>query len=420
MATIRKYITPFVQAVLYALLVYAIQFIAYKAGIFSFAPVSNTVLGWDATWYKSIAEDGYLYWGGTQCNSGFFLFFPLLWRWLHLGIWGVCVMNVLLFAAGFTIITQLLKPDKMQRWLWLTLPPIYFAFVPYTEAVSFLLGAICMYGIQHDKKWAVIISLFLLSLTRVSVTFLAPALLVMELMAAERKDWWKALKKSLWLYLLPSLAGLALFVWYQYKVTGIWFLYFKLQAEYWGHKFAWPSLPFVTTNNSRTIVLTAFATICCTVAFMYMLYLFIKWIGANGVQKNKLLILSMGYLSATLLLTFFFNPKPAEQTVIVGITRYAMCTPFFLPFLQHFTNNVKYRKVHFLYAFAGANIVLLLLGSYIHLRVFLYFNISTVALLLYMLYGYKYKWVGILLVIAGIIAQAMVFQDFLTGMHYPD
>jgi hypothetical protein len=414
------HIRTFIQVVLYALLVYAIQFIAYKAGVFSFPPVSNTVLGWDATWYKSIAEDGYLYWGGTQCNSGFFLFFPLLWRWLHLGIWGVCIMNVLFFSAGFTLLTQVLKPGRMERWLWLSLPPVYFAFVPYTEAVSFLLCSICLYGIQRNKKAAIISSLFLLSLTRVSVAFLAPALVAMELMAMERSNWWPALKKGLWLYLLPSIAGLALFVWYQYSVTGIWFLYFKLQAEFWGHKFAWPSLPFITTNQSRTIVLTAFATLCCTVAFVYMLYLFVRWIAANRVQKNKLLVLSLGYLSATLLLTIFFNPQSSGQTVIVGITRYGMSTPFFLPFLQYFTNSVKYKKVHFLYAFVGANLVLLTLGSYFHIRTFLYLNISTAAVYLYMLYGSKYKWAGIILIAAGIIAQALVFQDFLTGMHYPD
>jgi len=415
-----RYVSAFFRALLYAVLVYVVQYALHIAGVFSFYPNAQSLVGWDAAWYKSIAEDGYLYWGGTQCNSGFFILFPFLWRVLHLGVWGVCVLNVVLFAAGFGIMVNLFKPGKMQQWLWLTVPPLYFAFVPYTEAVSFLLVSICLYGIVHNRKPHIMVSLFLLSLTRVSVTFLAPALVVMELVATERQHWRAALKKSLWLYLLPAFAGLALFVWYQYHVTGKWFLYFMLQAEYWGHKFSWPSFPFISSYQSRTILLSGFATVCGVAAACYLLYVFMGWLRGNRVQAYKPLVLSLGYLTATLLLTLFFNPKAGGRTIIVGITRYTMCTPFFFILLQYFTQSVAYKKVYFLYAFVAANVVLLAFRSYYDIGTFLYFNIAVAALLLYMLYANRVKWAGFVLIAIGFIAQVLLFQDFLTALHYPD
>ncbi len=416
----RTKILSFFIPVLYGVLAYMIQGLLYKAGLFHYLPGKQTLTGWDAAWYKSIAEDGYLYWGGTQCNSGFFILFPFLWRVLHVGVWGICIMNVLMYAAGFGIIVGLLKPEKRVQILWLTLPPMYFMLVPYTEAVAFLLGSLCLYGIKKSKNLVVFASLFLFSLTRVSVSFMVPALIIMELLANSRGQWWLALRKSLWLYLLPCLMGLGLFVWYQYYVTGIWFLYFKLQAEFWGHTFSLPSFPFITTNYARTFVLNAFATICSILALGKLLHLFIKWLVRGTVAHNRLVVLSLGYLTGVLLLIVFFNFKIEERTVIQGIARYGMCTPFFWVLIQYFIQEHTYKKSHFAYAFIIANIILLAFRSYYDLGTFLYLNISTAMLLLYMLYANKIKWAGVLLIIIGIVAQALLFQDFLTGLHYPD
>jgi hypothetical protein len=145
----------------------------------------------------------------------------------------------------------------------------------------------------------------------------------------------------------------------------------------------------------------------------------LKWLTNNMRQQDKLWILSLGYLSATLLLTVFFNPQRDGRTQVIGIYRYAMCTPFFFVFLQQFSSRISFRKQHFIIVFLLSNAVLLLFRSYFDLRSFLFFNICTVVVMLYMLQG-RYKWTGWLLIVCGIVAQALLFQDFLSALHYPD
>jgi hypothetical protein len=419
MPAAKHAVRTFIIAILYACLAYAVQACLCIAGVFEYVPNAQTLTNWDAAWYQSIAEKGYVYWTWGGCNLGFYPFFSLLWRWLHLGIWEVVAMNTVLFAAGFTIVSGLLKANTKQQLLFLSLPPVYFAFIPYTEALSFLLVAGCLYGVVHKKSVWVVLCLFALSLTRVSAIYVAVALLLMELVCNSNERWVASLRKSLLLYLLPVAAGLALFICYQYHVTGIWFVYFQQQSTFWGHTFSWPRFPFTNIEGGNTIVLSALATVFCVAALLYALYTGWRWLRYNIRQQDRLWVLSLAYLSGILLLTMFFNPQWGRSTHAMGIHRYAMCTPFFFMFLQQFSARIAFRSKHCIAAFVLCNLVLVLFGALATVKSLLLFSCCTIIFLLYMLNS-KYKWIGWVLIVLMMTAQVFLFQDFLTGGHYPD
>src|SRR3954469_19968779 len=65
---------------------------------------------WDAFWYADIAGRGYLFFRDRPSNSGFFPFFPYMWKALWKitgsGVEGVCAVNTLLFFSGMLVLKQ--------------------------------------------------------------------------------------------------------------------------------------------------------------------------------------------------------------------------------------------------------------------------------------------------------------------------
>ncbi len=68
---------------------------------------------WDAFWYRSIAEDGYVYYPGVQSSVAFFPGYPLLVRFVALA-----VGNVFVAGSLTTLVCGLLAARGL--WVWLT------------------------------------------------------------------------------------------------------------------------------------------------------------------------------------------------------------------------------------------------------------------------------------------------------------
>lgn len=68
---------------------------------------------WDAFWYRSIAEDGYVYYPGVQSSVAFFPGYPLLVRFVALAVGNVFVAGCLT-----TLVCGLLAARGL--WAWLT------------------------------------------------------------------------------------------------------------------------------------------------------------------------------------------------------------------------------------------------------------------------------------------------------------
>ena len=376
---------PFALAACYAVSYYLVLYILYRLNIVPVFPNENTLLNWDAHWYHSIAANGYQYSTEGYSNSGFFILFPLLWKALGVGPWGISFVNTVLFAAGFAIFNRIYKLNNADRLLWLTFPSFYIAFVPYSEALFVFLSSVALWAIVKDKIYMVWLCLFLLSLTRPVTVILVPAFLITELITNDKKDWWRAIWRAIILYCLPLVVGMILFLWYQYAVTGVWMAYFKAQTDHWGHHITVPVLPFDSAFGLRLLWLNAAALFLSFLTLLLLIGYGIKWLVKNKVQTDKLFVLSCLYFTGIGLVTILFNSDwGSKGTNIFDLARYAFVTPFFWVLLHRFTITTRYKPADYLKAFLLLNVFWLCFESWQHIQKLLYFNLAGLFILLYM------------------------------------
>ncbi len=407
----QQFLQTFFLVVFYAAAFYLLQFFLYTTGVIPFLPNDQNIAAYDGGWYRSIAEHGYQNTAGSN-NTAFFFLFPMLWNLLHLGVWGVSIMNIILFALGFSALTSLFTLTIADKILWLSIPSIYFCFVPYSEALFFFLSVVGIWGMVNKKMWLVWVSLFLLSLTRATGLFFVPALLFMQLVSNDRKDWLKNLWYYVINYFLPLFAGTVFFILYQYWKTGVWFTYFTQQTSNWKRGFVLPKFPLSGLfGGDKLLWLSAFCIFVCFVSFILLCRYGLYWL-FKGRIGDRLLTLSLGYLTMVLISIIFFNPTWVSNTTnVIGANRYTLVSPFFYIFLAHFTKTVRYSWKHYAFVFIGSTFFWFLFGSYKHIYNVYFFSISTLLIMCYMAYNKeKYSWVIIPLTAFNIIFQIHFFQ----------
>jgi hypothetical protein len=401
----------FLLVIVYAGIFYGLQFLLHAINVANLIPTEQNLNSWDATWYRAIATEGYKFNPAAQSNTGFYFLFPALLKITHIGVWGSCILNVFLFAIGFSFLTALFRLSVTDKLLWLSVPTVFFTFVPYSEALFFLLSTLSVWSISKGNKPMLWVSLFLLSLTRATAIPLVPALFIMELLGNERMDWLSSIKVCIANCVIPVLAGLAVFVIIQYHATGVWFAYFIQQSAFWGRQYTRPEFPLTNAFGPSVLWLGALTVFACLLAFGLLVRLAKNWYKENKPQ-DKVLVLSLGYLTMILYTILFFN----TPTQVSGLFRYALVSPFFYVFLKHFTKSVRYERKDFYILLLFANCVWLLFGSFRHVQTMVYFNLNTIVILLYMSYANKKPWWPLLVLLAfNIFFQVHFFQQFIAN-----
>jgi hypothetical protein len=406
--------------VIYVFLFYCLQFFLARFGMAAHYPTGENITSWDAGWYRAIAERGYIHDDQGQSNTGFYFLFPFLWKILHLNAWGISAFNALCFATGLGVIASLYKLSVAERLLLLTMPQVIIAFVPYSEALFFLLSALSFLGVHQQNRGLTWISLFLLSLTRATTITLIPAFLAMELLTNDRNLWGKSLVRYLVNYFLPLITGLAVFVLIQYAQTGVWFAYFKAQSTFWMRIYSPPIFPLKGSDYS-TFWLNAMAVFVCFIAALYLITFSVRWLIRN-VRYEKELVLSISYLAITLYLTLFYSAKwEADKTDVIGTFRYALLNPFFFRFLIYLTKECQYKWQHYVLAIILASGTWMAFGAYIHIQYFLFFTGNTVIIVLYMLNSNKkLEWPAFMVIALNFFFQVFYFQKFISQFSIVD
>ena len=416
-----KYVlSPFFKAFLFALcygiLFYLLQFFFVRTGIFITEPTAHNLKSWDAGYYDDLRQNGY---NAASDNTGFFILFPLIWKFSHLGVWGITALNVIFFSLGFAVLARTLKEEHKTFWLlWLTLPSVFFAFLPYTESLFFLLGTLVLYAVKENKRLLLWITLVLISLARSTSIFLIPAFIAMELFRQPRAQWFKSLWRALYRYTIPQLIGLSLFVIWQYRETGIWFAYFKTQAERWQHVFSFPGFPLSNLDNVawRYHWLNALALLIDAIALIFLLWQLVLWLKRKPVYDEKV-ILSAGYLAMVLITELFYSPKYGHTNSFIGGShRYTIMSPFFFVFL-HFLGKQKYAARHILFFFLFIHAFWALFGVYAELNKYIAgAMVSNFLIVAFMLYSSreKYSWLIIPVIAFNFFMQFYLFQQFIT------
>lgn len=125
----------------------------------------NAMARWDAGWYASIVQHGYLYTPGKQSNVAFFPLYPVL---MGVGtpvtgnpyLGGYAVSFVGSFAAGWLLLrwVKLESGSEVtaQRALVLLLsfPTAFYLFAPYTESLFLALSLGAVYA-GRERLWLV-------------------------------------------------------------------------------------------------------------------------------------------------------------------------------------------------------------------------------------------------------------------------
>lgn len=209
---------------------------------------------WDAYWYGSIAEHGYLYDEAKPSNSGFFPLFPytwrLLWKLTKASVQGVCLFNGMLFLAGMLVLRKAFNFSWMYFLVFISIPSNMFMYVPYTEAIFFFFSTLLLVGLRTNNAYLVAAGLFFASLTKATALFFLPAILCMEILNFE--SLWQCVKRTA-AYAFFPLLGLFSVILFQYKATGVWFAYYRTQAHFWKRTFHVPEFPLTTWGGPRVL-----------------------------------------------------------------------------------------------------------------------------------------------------------------------
>jgi hypothetical protein len=403
-------------------------------GIVHMIPDNQNYTAWDAGWYNSIRSNGYSFSAGSQSNTGFFPFFPYLWKVLHVNVFWMGVINLLVAFLAFSLLARAFGFTTNEAMLYLSLPGMFFLFVPYSEALFFLFIVILFMGLHQRKTWMIIAGLFFSSLVRPTSFFFIPAIIFMELMDSDitPASLMKALKNTV-LYGTVTIFAFFLVIFFQWLMTGVWFAYFLAQINFWKHSFRIPHFPLTTWDGARILWLDGISFWFCLVSFFFCLFIFIQWMRKKGNLPEKYprsVTFSGIYLFMTMLYVLFFDVYDSNGgTSLLSINRYVFATPFIIILIHHYTHLSKVNGWIYLFLLASILFTWLLCGAYSqlegltayklpHLKTFFYFGMMTVYIGLYALLRFEKfnKEITIGLYCLNVFLQIYLFNAFLSGL----
>lgn len=302
-------------------------------------PLNEKFHQWDTGWYDNIRINGYKYSESEQSNSGFFPLFPYLWKWSGLSVFGITLFNLSATTAGLILLFKEFNFKKSELLLGISMPSMFFLFVPYTESLFFLFTTLFLIGIKRSNLYLTLLGLLLASLTRSTGIFFLPAIGFMILLTTKPAN--VASRKTISrivVYLLPILAGIAIVTLWQWMETGVWFAYFKAQDAFWLRELTLPNFPLSTWNYPNILWVDALAFAVGLFAFFKVFQKLFRWFKSKeSFTEEQPINFVEGYLCVVFISLLLINPKNANSglTEISGANRYIFASPFFFLFLQN-------------------------------------------------------------------------------------
>lgn len=215
------------------------------APLFSRFPFLDLWGAWDSSWYISIAEVGYRPepLDGPFANYAFFPLFPLLsramgWPFDNVFIGGLVVANAALLLACVLLYRLVLLDHDVEtarrtvKYL-LAAPGAFFLSGMLSESLYLALVVACFYFARTRRWWLVGVCGLLLSLSRGPGVLTALPLGWIYL--SQRGFSLRRVRPdAMWLAGLP--AGIGIFMWVNYEVTGDPLAFAHIQTTAWGHR----------------------------------------------------------------------------------------------------------------------------------------------------------------------------------------
>ena len=314
----------------------------YSMGVFEALPSNLNLIQWDSGWYKSIVEHGYVFKENTQSNTGFFPFFPFLWKYLGLSAVGVSIFNFIFFLTGIFIISKTVPLLKNKVVLLsLSFPSLIFMYVPYSEALFFLTASMYLYGNHQSNNYLKVAALLLSSFARPTIFFFLPAVIFSEFLGTDKIS---AKIKAIVGYSLVIVIGTFISFYIVGANSGNLFAYSDSQINNWEHSFSLPNFPLTTWRGYRILWLDLLGLWVVISALIGAIIYFIKALQRKmKISFDKNTLLSLSYLSMILIYVLFFHPKEESTglTSILSLNRYVFCSPFVFYLMYYFFTNQK-------------------------------------------------------------------------------
>ena len=314
---------PIVQLVCYLALFRLLLFVlayalslaekTYTGGLLDSLGLWNQ-LGTDSQHYLNIAQNGYVSTGDDRLLIVFFPLYPLLIRGVHFIIQnylvsGLVVSNLCwVFAAYLLYELALLDTDKkgaLRVLKYLCILPASFLFsAPLSDSLFLLLSVACVYAVRKNIYPVAGIIGFLAAFTRLpGILLFAPACfelvgtIIHERPLQGRDNRWRLKMTSNALSLLLIPAGLLVYLYINYRVTGSATMFLTYQRENWHQQLGW----FFSTMATQ--VSNATGSFSDNIPMLWGLWIpnFIYLAGSLGIviaAQNKLRASNVAYFIA--------------------------------------------------------------------------------------------------------------------------
>jgi len=347
-------------------LIALVYYLLFLFGLVNVLPNSETLMRWDADFYKSIRDQGYIYVEGKNCNSGFFPLFPYLWKLSQLGTIGIVLVNTGLFIAGTVALSRQIQASPQILFIFLALPFMFFMFTPLSESLFYFFSVLLLIGIHKNSSFLIFTAVFLAALTRPSAAFFVPAGILTFLLTTPNNE---VLGVKNWVliffrFILPVILGFGLVCVVQYFQTGHFLGYFEIQTTAWGRSFGMPQFPIGRTSEPLVVLLSRANFWLGTFILLWVLafiYMKIKQ-HKRVVTENSMELFSLFFLLFSFFSVLFFNPEwfwwdEWTGTSINGINRYLQANPFILVFLALLYRNKTKSWIPVLILFFGSSLL---------------------------------------------------------------
>ncbi len=424
----RKLLSEFVlpcgiHVALLAIVYLILSFLGFIHGY----PHNENLIQFDVGWYESIIRDGYSFEAGKQSNVGFFPLFPIIWKFLGLSRIGISILNLLFLLGGVYLLYRKYKLDRQTVLLLLSIPSIFFCYVPYSEALFFLGGAIIVYGL--DKKvWIAALGVFLACLTRSASMMFIPVILFAKLYNLGKNQNNRLILMETLILIGSAVLSTLLAQYIQYLESGEFFTIFKAM-EGWNRVIQLPELYFTTWDRARLVWLDGLALLVGLSAIVISTVFLFRKLRQVSTAKPSSYLFSMGYLSLVSIVTIIYSPVDAlEGTSLHSLNRYVFATPFFAVFLIQVLKKDRVNRNTLTLFLALSALTWLSFGASSYLTTLSHFALTTFKTKIYfgVVFIYSlafvllskdsikpYLWSGLYLF--NIILQVYLFNSYILG-----
>lgn len=299
---------------------------------------------WDAGYYHKISIENYNAY--SKDTPAFFPLLPLIIASLKQNQYLITLANTFFLCSGAIILQKIIKID-LKWWMFIILTSHFFYFfLPYTESIFFIGGAILLAGIHKKQTAITCLGIAICSLSRPVFVLLSFSFIVLFFI-----EWYVSKKRN---YTLIFYSFLALFTTachfsYLKLKTGNWMAFFDAQ-KLWGHKIEKGiTFPF-ELNHVAVGFFLIIAFVYCLVAIYFVLNVI-----NFKIKSDRATLFSAIFLSS--FLGLMINIQTPDFS---GLNRYILCSPFFVYFLiaikKNFPNLFSNQKILLFSIIAAVNI----------------------------------------------------------------